>query len=310
MTALSAALTDYLAVRRSLGCKLVTAEGLLRQFVSYCDERDIAVITSDAAVAWAILPAGGSAVWWDIRLSAVRPFARWLQSLDPATQVPERGAFGRAQARPATPYIYSAADIRALMDAAGTLYRPMSRITYRTLVGVLAITGMRIGEAIGLDRDDVDWEERVLRVKNSKFGKSRMLVLHPSAMTALATYASERDRLRPTPRSSSFFIGCAGTRLFHSTVTVHFHELIRRAGLQPQAGRGRPRVHDLRHTFAVTTLRDWHAAGVDVQARLPILSTYMGHVKPKDTYWYLSATPELLAAAAERLAAHDQGQAK
>jgi len=307
MSSLADALADYLVVRRALGSKLSTAEGLLKQFVTHCDARGISVITSDAAVAWAMLPARGSATWWEVRLGAVRSFARWLQALEPATEVPAADVFGRVQSRRAVPYLYTEDDVLALMDAAAGLQRRLSRFTYATLIGLLAVTGMRIGEAIRLQREDVDWKDGSLRVMNSKFGKSRLLVLHASTMAALDTYSEQRDRLCPAPEAANVFIGTTGRQLIHPDVTVTFHRLLRWAGLPARTGGGRPRVHDLRHTFAVTTLADWHTAGVDVEARLPLLSTYMGHAHPKDTYWYLSASPDLLATAATRLSEHLAG---
>jgi integrase/recombinase XerD len=307
MSSLGAVLSDYLALRRALGCKLISAEGLLRQFVAHCDARGVTVVTSDVAVAWAMLPAGRSTAWWQTRLAAVRPFARWLQALEPATEVPALDAFGRVRSRRATPYIYSDDDVHALMQAASRLQRRLTRITYATLIGLLAATGMRSGEAIRLSRDDIDWKAGSLCVLNSKFGKSRMLMLHPSTTAALQAYAWERDRLFPLPQDPNFLISTAGRQLIHCGVTVTFHKLLEWTGLGAERAGARPRLHDLRHTFALKTLRDWHAAGIDVEARLPLLSTYLGHANPKDTYWYLSASPDLLGAAAARLTAHSKG---
>ncbi len=307
MSSLADGLADYLVVRRALGSKLDTAERLLRQFVAYCDARGVTVITADEAVAWAMLPTRCSATWWEVRLGAVRPFARWLQALEPATEVPAVGVFGRARGQRAIPYLYSDDDILALMEAASHLGFRLSRITYATLIGLLAVTGMRIGEAIRLNRDDIDWKEGSFRVMNSKFGKSRLLVLHASTMSALRDYSTQRDRLCPAPEAPNFLISTTGRQLIHCVVTTRFHKLVRWAGLPARTGRCRPRIHDLRHTFAMKTLGDWHARGFDVEARLPLLSTYMGHAHPRDTYWYLSASPDLLATAAARLSAHRVG---
>ena len=307
MSSLAASLSDYLVLRRALGCKLITAEALLRQFVAHCDARGLTVITSEVAVAWAMLPAGCSTAWWEVRLGAVRPFTRWLQALEPATEVPALDAFGRVRGRRATPYIYSDDDVDALMQAASRLQRRLSQITYATLIGLLAATGMRSGEAIRLSRDDIDWKAGSLRVLNSKFNQSRLLVLHRSTTAALEAYARERDRLFPLPQDPNFLISTAGRELIHCGVTVTFHKLLEWAELTAERDGARPRLHDLRHTFAMKTLRDWHAAGIDVEARLPLLSTYMGHANPKDTYWYLSASPDLLGAAAARLSAQSRG---
>jgi integrase/recombinase XerD len=188
------------------------------------------------------------------------------------------------------------------MLAATDLRGELHRATTQTLIGVMAVTGMRIGEAIGLDRDDVDDRHQLLRVINSKFGKSRELALHASTIHALRNYAQLRDRLCPSPSCDAFFISRNGTRLLSQCVHFVFARLVKNAGLEPGSGRHRPRPHDLRHSFAVSTLLDWYVNDTpNVQARLPSLSTYMGHAEPANTYYYLTATPELLARAARRL---------
>lgn len=306
MTALSAAVGDYLVVRRALGYKLARAEKLLGQFVAHCESVGADTITTDMAVAWASLPADGSTWWWSQRLGVVRAFATWLQAHDPATEIPPPDAFGAAGSVRSVPYLYTDAEILALMDAAARLRYPLQRATYRTLVGLLAVTGMRVGEVIGLDRGDVSWEQGQLTVERSKFGKSRNVVLHPSTLDELHAYAKLRDELCPQPTTTSFLVSSAGTRLVYCNVWNQFHKLVGLVGLQARSGRCRPRIHDLRHRFAVTTLIDWYSSGIDVEARLPVLSTYMGHVDPKATYWYLTGTPELLALAARRLEGHSQ----
>jgi integrase len=186
------------------------------------------------------------------------------------------------------------------MAATTTLRFPLRSATYRTLIGLLAVTGMRVGEVIGLVRDDLDWSHRRLIIREGKFGASRELPLHPSTIDALEMYAQLRDQCWPPPRSP-FFISMAGTRLIHENVHWTFRRLVRHVGLQPRSASCRPRIHDLRHTFAVNTLIDWYRSGVDVAAWMPRLSTYLGHAAPAWTYWYLSATPELLSLAAARL---------
>jgi integrase/recombinase XerD len=163
------------------------------------------------------------------------------------------------------------------------------------------VTGLRVGEAIGLDRADIDWQAGVLTVVAGKFGKAREVMLHPTTVAALRRYADRRDRLFATPQVSSFFISTAGTRLIAANVRRTFARLAAGAGLTPRSGRCRPRAHDLRHSFAVSTLLDWYRTGADVEARLPLLSTFLGHVDPHSTYWYLEAAPELLALAGQRL---------
>lgn len=160
---------------------------------------------------------------------------------------------------------------------------------------------MRIGEAIRLDRDDVDLGAGLIAVREAKFRKHRRLPLHASAVAALGHYAAARDELCPYPRGPSFFVSTRGTRLLDACVHAVFRRLVGRLGLDPQPGASPPRVHGLRHTFAVATVRDWYRSGPDVVGRLPVLSAFLGHSHPASTYWYLQACPELLGLAAERL---------
>jgi integrase/recombinase XerD len=186
------------------------------------------------------------------------------------------------------------------MAAAGRLRSPLLAATYETLIGLLASSGMRVGEAISLDRADIDFDDGVITVVAGKFGRWREVPLHPDTTAALDRYARRRDVLCPAPKTASFFVSSAGTRLIPACVRRTFGDLVRAAGLRPRSARCRPRIHDFRHRFAVSTLLEWYRAGVDVQARLPLLSAYLGHVDPTSTYWYLEATPELLALAAAR----------
>ena len=233
----------------------------------------------------------------------VRGFAAYLHSLDPAHQVPPADLLPR-RSRRATPYLYRDEEIAALLAAAGRLRFPLRVATYRTLIGLLAVTGLRVGEAIRLDRGDLDVAHELLVVRDSKFGKSREVPLHPSTMRALRGYLRLRDRLQPPPSAPALFISPAGTRLLYCNVHATFRQLRRRAGLQPRSASCRPRIHDLRHTFAIRTLLDGYQHEGDVQPRLSLLATYLGHVHPDSTYWYLSAAPELLALAGQRLERH------
>ena len=187
------------------------------------------------------------------------------------------------------------------MAAARGLRSPLRAATFETLVGLLAVTGLRIGEALRLDRDDVDLTGDVLTIRLSKFGKSREVPVHTSTVDALARYSRERDRLCPRPADRAFFVSTAGTRLLYCNAHLAWLELVRRAGLEPRSLQCRPRPHDLRHSFAVRTLLGWYRQNADVQARMPLLSTYLGHVHPGSTYWYLSAAPELLTLVVARL---------
>lgn len=300
MTDLRHALDDYLAIRRSLGYKLTRTGLLLADFVAHLEATEADTITTDAALAWATLPPNGASDWWGQRLSVVRTFARHLHAIDPAHEVPPVGLLPGRSHR-ATPYLYSDADIAALLAAARSLRSPLRAATFETLVGLLAVTGLRIGEALRLDRDDVDLVEGVLLIRLSKFGKTREVPLHGSTVDALAAYSRERDRLCRRPAGPAFFVSTAGTRLLYCNAHLAWLDLVRRAGLQPRSAQCRPRPHDLRHSFAVRTLLGWYRDGEDVAARMPLLSTYLGHVHPGNTYWYLSAAPELLHLVAARL---------
>jgi integrase len=302
MSPLRQPLADYLAVRRALGYKLARPEKLLGQFITYLEEAGAATVTTRHALAWAILP-GGDASWHALRLSAVRGFATYLRTLDPATEIPPADLIPWRPRR-ATPYLYSDADITALIAATAFLRFPLRAATYQTLIGLLAVTGVRVGEAIRLDRTDADLTDGVLTIRESKFGKSRLVPLHPTTVTALGAYLRLRDRLHPHPSAPAIFISPAGTRLLYCNVHSTFQRLASQAGLRPRSASCRPRIHDLRHSFAVRSLLDAYAAGQDGQARLALLSTWLGHVDPGATYWYLSAAPELLALAGQRLDHH------
>jgi len=300
MSTLHRALEDYLALRRSLGYKLDRAGWLLSDFVGHLEATGVDTITVDAALSWAMRPSDADPSWWASRLSAVRVFARHLHAFDSAHEVPPVDLLPKRASR-ATPYLYAPPDIAALMAAARSLRSALRAATFETLVGLLAVTGLRIGEALRLARRDVDLDEGVLRIRGTKFGKSREVPLHESTVDALAAYARRRDRLCPRPIDPTFFVSTTGTRLRYQNVHRTWLDLVRRAGLRPRTASCRPRPHDLRHSFAVHTLVGWYRDGVDVQARMPALSTYLGHVDPADTYWYLSAAPELLSLAAARL---------
>jgi integrase len=307
MSVLRVELERYLAIRRALGFKLARAELLLADFCRYLDAVGADTITTENAFAWASLPANGSSSWWGQRLSVVRAFARHLHAIDSAHEVPPTGLLP-ARSHRAVPYLYSDADIAALMGAARLFRSPLRAATFETLVGLLAVSGLRIGEVLRLDRGDVDVDDGVLRIRQTKFGKSREVPLHPSTVDALGAYARRRDELCPRPRDPSFFVSVAGTRVLYCNFHLGWLDLVRRAGLEPRSPRCRPRPHDARHSFAVRTLLGWYRDGVDVGAHMSLLSTYLGHVHPANTYWYLSAAPELLSLVAARLDAADRAQ--
>jgi len=308
MSALHQALSDYLAVRRVLGYRLVRTEKLLAQFLTYLEDHGEVHLTTKAALAWATLPPGADRSWASSRLSIVRRFAAHLRGIDPATEVPPTHLLPGRTCR-ATPYLYSQEDIAAVIAAAGALRTPHRVATYRTLIALLAVTGMRVGEAISLAPDDFDAVNGLLTIRNAKFGKFRELPLHPSSVAALSDYLCRSDRPPRPPSMPAVFVSTAGTRLLYTNVQNTFHRLVRRAGLTPRSASCRPRLHDIRHSFAVLTVLDGYRAGGDPGARLALLSTYLGHIDPGKTYWYLSAAPELLKLAGDRLERHLGGGA-
>jgi site-specific recombinase XerD len=295
---LADAAKEYLAVRRALGYKLHHQTWWLPDFVSFMRAEGSAVITTELALKWARLPAGTSPGWWANRLTAIRQFARHHRASDPRTEVPPADLIPRRKQR-LTPHLYTTDEVATLMREATGLSRPLRASSYGTIIGLLAATGMRVSEALTLEDDDLDWDRELLTVRSSKFGKSRHVPLHRTTLGALRDYVRRRDRLRPHRRSTAFFLSSTGTRVILQNFQHVFVQLLERTGLDRGRGR-RPRIHDLRHSFAMKIVRDWYRAGVDVERRLPWLSTYLGHVSPSSTYWYLSATPELLTAASAR----------
>jgi len=300
--ALRAAAEEYLVMRRTLGFKLTTQGRHLMSFIEFCEDRSADHLSADLAIEWATRTTRGShdEVYQARRLDVVRIFARHLQVLDPATEVPPLDVLSRRYRR-IQPYLYSPAEIGALMNAADGLAPVMRASTWQTMIGLLAVTGMRPGEACRLRRSDVDLDGGTLVIADSKFGKSRQVFLHPTAAAALRTYQRHRDRTFPEPQPGTFLVNSRGHQLNEDNLQPTFAVLKTAAGIQAPPGRRGPRLHDLRHTFTVATMLDWYRDGDDVQPRLPQLSTWLGHVDPKSTYWYLQAIPELLAFAAHRL---------
>jgi len=290
---------EYLSMRRALGFKLSNESYYLPNFVKFLADHGSSVITKDLALAWAQQSADRSPNTWSKRLTSIRGFANYVRILDSRTALLPRYLVAWRKQRP-QPHIYSGQEIFALMRVSRQLSLPLLRATYFTLIGLLAATGMRLGEALALEDRDVDWSRSVLLVRRTKFQKTRLIPVHASTLMALRRYRASRNRAFPRCRDATLFVSSVGKRLHRSVVEETFVRLLRLAGI----GRGltrRPRLHDLRHTFAVMTLRDWYRAGVDVEHRLPALSTYLGHVNPSTTYWYLTAIPELLVLAGKRL---------
>jgi len=300
MSALTQAADDYLRLRRGLGHDLADAQRLLPRFVAYLDSIGAPTVTIEAALAWAQHPktSPASSVW-PRRMSIARGFARYMAGIDPRTEVPPLGLVpSRQRWRP--PFIYSPAEVAALMDEARLIRWRLPAATHETLIGLLAATGLRVGEALRLDRGDIDWADGVLSVRESKFKKSRKVPVLASTLAALERYGQLRDEFCERPLTRSFFVSVRGTRLIYPVAQQVFRRLCDETGVGAGSP-SRPRIHDLRHSFAVTTLLEWYRTGQPVEARLPWLSTYLGHRDPRSTYWYLSAAPELLALAAGRL---------
>ena len=300
MTRVRAAMEDYLRIRRRLGFEMPQDGRLLEGFVDFLEQAGAERITTELALGWARKPADAHPPRWRQRLRVARGFARHLATIDPASEVPSPDLLPGHRPRIA-PYIYADSEIAALMDAARGLRPPLRAARHATLIGLLAVTAMRPGEAVALDRDDVDLRHGVVHVRAGKQKKQREVPLHASTVGALRDYARLRDAGCPTPSTPAFFISARGRRMARSELNQTFTRLIREAGLEGRGARRRPRPHDLRHSLAVRTLLGWLQAGDDVDRLMPLLSTYLGHVDPASTYWYLEAVPELLEVISRRL---------
>ena len=307
MSELRMALNEYLAVRRALGFKLAATGAHLHRFVDFAEHEGAETVSTDLALRWATQCAGAQPAHWAKRLGMVRRFAQYLLARDSRTEVPPLDLLP-ARVKRVLPYLYNDQEIMRLLEAAGQLPSAtgLRAHTYATLFALYVVTGMRISEALQLDRDDVDLAAGVLTVRDTKFGKSRHLPIHPATQQALHDYSKRRDHLCPHPPAPSFFVAERGTRLTTGTVRWTFVKLSHQIGLRGADDRRGPRLHDFRHRFAVNTLIQWYRSGQDVERRLPELATYLGHVRIADTYWYLTAVPELLSLAALRLE-QDQG---
>lgn len=297
MTTMTAAAEDYLRLRRALGHQLAWDGRLLTQFTRDLDERGITQLTTADSLAWSAASTTGAAGSVAHRLTLIRGFARYLSAFDAETEIPPKELCPSKIVR-RVPYVFTAEQIAALVTAAAKLSPKLRAATFTTLIGLMAATGLRTSEAFRLEVTDVDVKEQQLLVRCSKFGKTRHLPLHPSTLTALEHYVVERSDCA-TPL---LFVGVDRTPLHRNgEPATTFRCLLTDVGISISGDRRPPRLHDLRHTFAVTTLRDWHAAGIDVEARLAVLSTYLGHLNPAYTYWYLQAVPELMTVLGDRV---------
>jgi integrase/recombinase XerD len=297
---------EYLALRRSLGFELLNVAGTLRSFVAFAERESASHVTIDLALRWVKLSTAKESATLADRLHIVRRFAIWRSATNVRTEVPPKDLLPyRYHRKP--PYIYSDEEIERLVQAARNLPSPMELrgLTYATLFGLLAVTGMRISEPLALNREDVDLEEGVLSIRQSKFRKSRLVPVHVSTRDVLADYAKRRDQIFPRLKSVAFFVSERGTRVTHWAARDNFAKVSREVGIRAKTegrrvGRG-PRLHDMRHRFAARTLVDWYRAGIDVEREIHKLSTYLGHVHVNETYWYLEAVPELLELVTQKL---------
>jgi integrase/recombinase XerD len=302
MNPLRKAVRDYLAMRRGLGFKLAKHQGRLQEFVSFLARRRSPNITVNMALEWATLNADHKPYEWAERLSIVRGFARHWSATDALTEVPPLGLLPYRPPR-AQPYFYSDREIRALLKAAKNRpsVDPLRPWTYHCLFGLLAVTGLRIGEALSLRTKDMDWSEGILTIRGAKFGKSRLVPLHASTCKVLVDYVNRRDCRFGASTEGLLLVNKNGNRLDKGEVHRMFYTLSRQIGLRAMGASRGPRLHDFRHRFAVQTLFHWYRNGEDPSRRLPVLSTYLGHAHVTDTYWYLTGTPELLGVAGKRL---------
>jgi integrase len=304
MSSLSEELDRYLSIRRSLGYSLSTDERILRKLVAFADAENSAHVSAALFLRWKDAFGKANNHTWAHRLSTVRVFSQWLHALDTRHEVPLQSLIPSRTRRP-HPYIYSEDEIQRIVQAAAELpskngIRPL---TCSTLFGLIAVTGLRVSEALALNADDVDLESGVVTVRKGKFGKTRLVPVADCVRMQLLTYARERDRLLGSP-SAAFFVADQGTRLTDCGARFNFAVVCQSIGLRPSQkykkhGRG-PRIHDLRHTFAVRTLLSWYRNNANPSQEMVKLSTYLGHADPANTYWYIEAVPELLQLAAKR----------
>jgi integrase len=305
MSKLRDAVEEYIAMRREFGFQFRNPAILLREFARFAEKQGADFITTALALHWAQLPVRSDPAYWACRLSVVRQFTVFWQVTDPRTEIPPLGLLPYRYRRKA-PYIYTDTEIRSLIEAAQQLpsrtgLRPL---TYSTLFGLLIVTGMRISESLALNDNDVALDEGLLTIRRTKFGKSRLVPVHSSTLRVLNAYVERRNQLLPSRWTNAFFVSEQGTPLTQWNVRYTFVRISREIGLRAPArshGHG-PRLHDLRHRFAVQALLRWYRDGLDVERQIPKLATYLGHVHVNDTYWYLSAVPELLELASQRLA--------
>lgn len=293
---------EYLKLRRALGFKLVKEESFLMDFTSYMDRENAPYIKIELALRWAKKPKNALPAYWSTRLSVIRRFSFYVNSKDSHNAViPDRLLPYSYQRR--NPYIYHDDEILKLLQACKSLkYKNgLRKHTYYTLFGLLTVTGLRVSEIISLNRNDIDLTKGILTIRNTKFRKSRLIPVHKSTLQVLRNYSRLRDQMHPKVKEGSFFLSDQGTCLTWDAVRWTFIHLSHQIGLRRPTDSHGPRIHDMRHSFAVKTIIQWYRDGIDVESHIPLLSTYLGHKKPSDTYWYLSAIPKLVGLVGARL---------
>jgi integrase/recombinase XerD len=304
MNPLRRAAADYIALRRSVGYKLRDPELILNDFVDYLEKNNADRITATLAVNWATLPRQAQPSHWSRRLGVVRGFAKHYCLIDSRTEIPSSLLLPYRTQR-ANPHIYTSTEIERLLSACQWINtQGLRHLTYYTLFGLLVVSGCRIGEIIALDRGDFNKTDGMIMIRNSKFRKSRYIPLHLSSVRKLNDYSRARDQFHRQPTTQSFFVSEKGRRLTVNGVEIFFKRLSRSIGLRAPHDKHGPRIHDIRHTFAVNTLIHWYKTNVNIDQKMPYLSAYLGHKKPSDTYWYISSIPELIALASQRLEEH------
>jgi integrase len=302
MSKLHNGVDEYLAMRRSLGFALHGYDTMLHDCVTFVERHGDGVLTTELVLRWATYRAEVSQAWWYHQLGVARSFARFWSAKDSRTEVPPLGLLPKKRKR-RKPYLYTEGDVARLIQAASTIRSraPLWPATMATLVGLLAATGMRIGEALTLDDSDFDRDTKVLLVRRAKFGKTRLVPLHSTMCSALCKYVRQRDRWHASAPQSPLFPSATSKRLTYGQVHETFGVLLEHAGLPCPHDRTGPGLHDFRHRFAINTLLRWYRAGLDIERYIFSLSTYLGHGRVVDTYWYLSAVPELMGLARRRL---------
>lgn len=298
-------LAEYLAMRRDLGFKLISDGKLLKTFVLFFELRKQDFITTEFALAWAELSTTAMSARRARRLSIVRNFARYCRVIEPRTEVPPENLLPYDYQRPA-PFLFKDNDIRRLLEASQKMVSNGCFFgqTLTCLFGLLSVTGLRIGEALSLKTEEVDLNAGILTVRNTKFGKSRLVPLHSATIGVLSEYLTQREMFLAGHKLNYWFVNKLKKQLTYTCAKYHFDKIVQTLDIDCPDQKRRPHLHDLRHYFARMVLLNWYRDGQDVERNLPKLSAYLGHVETRDTYWYLSACPELMGTVQHRLERH------